>query len=332
MNAFDTVRSSFQARRSGGEARALVIHAEGSWLKSIQDEKFDFFNKLVKHAVTQGFTTRFVAAEGSASKMLLGQDHINIMVGDLPGYGRNLLHAMPSYVWGFWYFDEVGVHWNSSMRFARFAPEQIDRDKAEYFFNGVTGYMLRENVSKFPQEVRMKNPLQPAAAVVFCQEIEGYRNRSHYLSTEQMIRTAASTCKDEKVYVKPHPAQSKMSRKAVLDVAADYQNVVVSDASIHDLIEASRCVVSQNSAAGFEALMHRRCVITCGKSDYWHATLTARRDGDLREALQFGPEAMADFDYAKYLYWFLDRNCLEPAKDEFTKRAWARIKDKMFLS
>ena len=177
----------------------------------------------------------------------------------------------------------------------------------------------------------MKNPLQPAAAVIYCQEIEDSHNRSHYLTTEQMIRTTASTCREELVYVKPHPAQSKPARKAIMDVAADYQNVIVSEASLHDLTEASRVVVTQNSAAGFEALMQRRCVITCAKSDYWHATLTPKRESDLREALQFGPEAMADFPYEKYLYWFLDRNCLEPAKDEFAKRAWARIRDKAFL-
>jgi len=331
VTQMQTMLSAFSNRRTVSEPHALVIHAEGSWLKSIQEEKFDFFTKLIKHATKQGVTTRIVAAEGGSSKLLLDQDHINILVGDLPSYGRGRLHAMPSYIWGFWYLDEVGVHWNSSLRFARFSPQEIDAGKAEYFFNGVAGYMLRENVSKFPQEVRMKNPLQEAAAAIFCQEIEGYRNRSHYLTTAQMIRITAATCRKERVYVKPHPSQTKTERKAIMDIAADYQNVTVSDASIHDLIDSSRMIVTQNSAAGFEALMQKRCVITCAKSDYWHATLTPKKESELREALQFGPEAMSDFAYEKYLYWFLDRNCLEPAKDDFEKRAWARIKDKAFL-
>ena len=326
-----TMLSAFAVRRVATEPHALVIHAEGSWLKSIQEEKFDFFNKLVRHATKQGVTTRIEAANSSASKLLLRQDHINLLVGDLPGYGPGRLHAMPTYIWGFWYLDEVGVHWNSSLRLSRFCAEEIDFDKAEYFFNGVTGYMLRENVSKFPQEVRMKNPMQEAAAVVFCQEIEDYRNRSHYLTTEQMIRTTAATCREEQVYVKPHPSQTKTARKEIMDIAADYQNVTISDASVHDLIDASSMVVTQNSAAGFEALMQKRCVITCGKSDYWHATLTPKKERDLREALKFGPEALADFPYEKYLYWFLDRNCLEPAKDDFEKRVWDRIRDKVFL-
>ncbi len=324
----EQVRSSLSARRIAAAPRSMVIHAEQNWLDGIREDRFDFFTKLVSHATAQGFTTRITAAEGAASKLLLTQDHINIVVGDRPRYGRCILHAMPSYIWGFWYFDEVGVYWNSSLRFARFCPAEIDADKADYFFNGVTGYMLRENVSKLPQEPRMKTPLAPAAAVIFTQDIEDDIDRSHHLTTEQMIRVTAATCPDETVYIKPHPLHSKAMRKAILDIAGEYQNLAVSDASVHDLVAAAERVVTQNSAAGFEALMQRRCVITCAKSDYWHATLTPKRESDLREALTYGPEAMRDFAYEKYLYWFLDRNCLEPAKEAFVKRAWKRIRGK----
>jgi len=327
----EQVRSPLTARRIASETHGLVIHAEGTWLDSIKADKFDFFNKLVKHATKLGVTTRIVAAEGSASKMLLGQDQIHIMVGDLPGYGKGRLHAMPTYVWGFWYLDEVGVHWNSSLRFARFCPEAVDAGNAEYFTNGVAGYMLRENVSKFAQEPRLNAPLPAAAAVIFCQVIEHYANRSWYLSTEEMIRVTARTCADEAVYVKPHPMQSKLTRQAIMTLAAEYPNVTVSDASVHDLTEASRVVVTQNSAAGFEALMQRRCVITCAKSDFWHTTLTPKSERDLADALQFGAEEMADFPYEKYFYWFLHQNCLEPAKPDFAKRTWARVKDKCLL-
>lgn len=326
-----TLRSAFATRRATQEPHALVIHAQGDWLKSIQDGKFEFFTKLVRQATRAGVASRIVSAEGTASRLLLEQDHINIVVGDLPSYGPNRLHALPGYLWGFWYLDEVGVFANSSLRFARFNPDTVDREKAEYFFNGVSGYMLRENVSKLAQEARQQSPLQSAAATVFCQEIEDTPPRSHYLTTEDMIRTAAEACREGRVYVKPHPTQSKLRRKEILAICADYAHVVVSEASVHDLIQASACVVSQNSAAGFEALMQRRCVITCGRCDYWHATLTPKTKKDLSEALTYGPDAMSEFPFAQYFYWFLDRNCLEPAKVEFESRAWARIKEKFFL-
>jgi hypothetical protein len=238
---------------------------------------------------------------------------------------------MPAYVWGFWYLDEVGVYWNSSLRFARFCADQIDADKATYFFNGVSGHMLRENVSKSPQEARLSSPMRPAAAVIYCQELENGDDRCHYLSTEEMIRTTAKAQREALVYVKLHPDQSKAARRHIMAVCNDYPHVKISDASVHDLSQASRVVVTLNSAAAFEALMQKKPVITCARSDFWHATLSARSTGDLREALKYGPEVMASFAYEKFFYWFLGRNCLEPQQEDFAARAWARIREKAYL-
>ncbi len=147
-----------------------------------------------------------------------------------------------------------------------------------------------------------------------------------------MIRTASAHDPTSFVYVKPHPLQSKQARLRVMDIAATLPNVKVIDASVHDLIKASAMVITQNSSTGFEALMQRKPVATCAKSDYWHATLTPRTTDDLSAALTHGAETMRDFDYAGYFHWFLARNCLEPAKDDFAARAWARIRDKLMLN
>ncbi len=328
----EQVRTSMSARRIASEPRSMVIHAEATWLNRSGTTSSTFFTKLMKHATVKGINTRITAAEGARQSCCWIRITSTSWSATAPAMAATACTRCRPIS------GASGISTRSACTGIRrcaspaSAPDQVDADKAEYFFNGVTGYMLRENVSKFPQEVRMKIPLQPAAAVIYCQEIEGYLNRSHYLTTEQMIRTnGARPAATNASMSNRIPSSRKPTRKAIMDIVADYQNVTVSDASIHDLIEASRCVVTQNSAAGFEALMQRRCVITCGKSDYWHATLTPKRESDLREALKYGPEAMADFAYPKYLYWFLDRNCLEPAKDDFVKRAWARIRDKAFL-
>ena len=327
----EQIRSPLAARRLKTQGGTVVFHADQAWLASIRNGEHEFFRKLVPFLTGKGISTRLVDARGAASKVLIGQKNINIIVAGPPGYGPNLLHAMPSYVWGFWYLDEVGTYWNSSLRFSRFCPDQIDVKKAEYFFNGVSGHMLRENISKNPQEARFSSPMRPAAAVIYCQDQEHRENRSHFLSTEDMIRTAAETRRDGLGYVKLHPMQSKPMRRHIMAMCNDYTNVKISDASVHDLSQASRVVVTQNSAAGFETLMQKKPVITCARSDFWHATLTARCTHDLREALMYGPEVMAGFAYEKFFYWFLSLNCLESQQDDFAPRAWARIRDKAYL-
>lgn len=330
----DEVTSTALARSLNRAGRRMVIiHADPRWIAPVLDGSDGFWPRLVGEFAHQGVETRVVRARSRAAEALSDPmaDHVHVVMGDMPSYGRNTLHVDEGYIKGFWYLDEIGVFSNSSLRLGQFCPERVNRGHAEYFFNGVASWMLRENVSKLPQVDRMPDHVEPAGAVIFTQEIEGLRQRSHFMTNEQMIRTAAEYDRSSLVYVKLHPRQSKATRRDLLAVTQDYQNVHVSEASVHDLIEKSRVVITQNSGAGFEALMQKKPVVTCGKSDYRHATLTAKNPGDLRDALDYGPDAMADFPFEKYFYWFLGRNLLEEAKDTFAERAVARIREKAFL-
>lgn len=313
--------------------RLVVVHADSAHLQQIVRGEDGFFPKLVERALRDGIQTRAVKARSRVAEMMsdpaLG--HVHISFGNRPGYAPDLLHVGMGPVRGFWYLDELGVGWNSSLRFGQFAPERIDREAAEYFFHGVTGWQLEHNVSPVDQPPRLDKLPPRARVTLFCQEIEHEPTRSHYLTTEQMMRTIAEHERERLIYVKPHPLQSKPMRRDIMAVAQDYPNVRVTDASVHDLVAAADMVVTQNSRAGFEALMQKRPVVTCAKSDYWQATLTARTPGGLREAMDFGVAAMADFPFEKYFFWYLHRHLLEEAKDDFADRAWERITEKAFL-
>jgi len=250
------------------------------------------------------------------------------MLGDFAEHGRNTLHVMPTYVWGFWYLDETGVHWNSSIRTATFIPEALDAEPAKHFFNGVSGHMLRENVSKKVQDTRVAGDLPEAGAVVYLQQIDGYKNRIHYLDTAEMVSTVAQTLDGKRVYVKPHPDTTSSELASIRNLCTKFGNIVVSNASIHDLTAASRVVVTQNSAAGFEALMQKKPVITCAKSDYWHATLVAETVGDLERLLPKAEAELTRLSFEKYLYWYLHQQCLEPQAEGFEARVWEKLKDR----
>ena len=331
IDTVDTQAAARTLNRSG--RRLVVVHAVSGWYTALATGDNGFFPKLTEELSRQGFAARLVRARSRPADILSDPEagHVHLKIGAMPGLAPDLLHVNQGYIKGFWYLDELGTHAGSSLRFAQFCADRVNRGHAEYFFNGVTGWMLRNNVSNSPQPARQPGLLDPARAVVFTQEIEFQRNRAHYLTNEQMIRTAAEYDRRRLVYVKPHPHQSKAALRDILAVTRDYQNVRVCDASVHDLIEVSGIVVTQNSAAGFEALMQKKPVVTCARADFHGATLTARSAGDLRDALEYGPAAMEGFAYEKFLYWFLARNLLEPAKDGFARRAVARIRDKAFL-
>jgi CDP-glycerol glycerophosphotransferase (TagB/SpsB family) len=93
------------------------------------------------------------------------------------------------------------------------------------------------------------------------------------------------------------------------------------DNSVHDIIRASNVIVSQNSAVGFEALMHRKPVITCAQTDYATASLVSHTAAELRDNIRRAPSHFADFPFEKYFYWFLRLNMQEPQNEDFTARA-----------
>lgn len=305
------------------QSPSVIFHAKDTWLDSVRDEKFDFTRKIATHTSSQGVQSYTVEAATELSTALLDQNHAHIFIGHRPETPHPVLHALPSYVWGFWYLDPKGVNWHSSLASKPFRPNDVDATAAIYFFNGVSGHMLRHNVSKFAQP-NAEADLPAAHAVLFLQEIDSYATPVHHIDTQKMIATVAKST-ERKVYVKLHPAQSDVFRNRYTSICKRFPNVQISDHSIHALTKASDIVVTQNSAAGFEALLQKKPVITCARTDYHHATLVAHTPQELRKALRTAQSTLAGFDYAKYLYWFLSEHMLEPQQDTFETRAWQRI-------
>ncbi|MEM9435529.1 MAG: hypothetical protein AAGA15_00700 [Pseudomonadota bacterium] len=311
--------------------RLFVVHAEEGWLDDVSNGTFDFFTKLSPLLASKGVASVAVRLGSPLSEAMLNQAHIHVIFGNHPAYRPNVMHISPAYIWGFWYLDELGVNWNSSLRMRQFRPDGVDWGHAEWFFNGVASWMIGQNMSRTPQAEAAPHALDPARSVVFCQEIEDRPVREHYLTTEQMIINAGRAAGGGRVYVKPHPAQSAGMRARIDKIAERDPNVVVSEASIHDLIRVSDWVVTQNSAAGFEALLQKKKLITCARSDFHHASLVAKSEEDLRRILREGAAQFDGFQYEKYLYWFLSENCLEPQKEDFAERVWERLREKCMI-
>lgn len=304
--------------------KSIIIHADGDWFDAVLADKFDFFSKLALVAQTNDFAACVVRASDKFEVSTDRPDQIHLHIGARPNHAENMWHVHPSYLYGFWYLDPRGVHHNSSVFAKPFNPAEIDADAARYFFDGVAGYNLRHNRSKFTQAARKPRGAALADSVFYMQEIETYKQPVHYLTSETIIRTLADQALGL-VFVKVHPAQSEAMRHRISALVDTLANAEIKSDSIHDLTANSRIVVTQNSAAGFEALMQKKPVITCAKSDFHHATLVAKTTADLAAAVANASNSLADFPYQKYLFWFLNQNMLESAKPEFSERAWRRL-------
>lgn len=304
-----------------GAGRRLIVHAAESWFEAVRSGRFDFFVKLAATARAEGVQALLVKAERPASLRLLGQRGLHLMIGPRHPVAPHVLHVHPGYLWGFWYLDPEGVNYRSSLTHRPFDPAGIDPQEAAAFGRDLRDRLVAANVSKFPQAARAALP--PAYAAIFVQEIERYGTPVHHIDTETMLRVTAEAAQGAPVLVKLHPAQSPDTAARLTALAASLPGVTITAASLHDIAAAARVIVTQNSAAGFEALVQHRPVITCAVSDYAAATVVARRPADLAQALRDAPARLAAFPYDAFLYWFLRQTQFEPAAPDFAARVWA---------
>ncbi len=301
-----------------GPAPALIVVAGGTWHDAVARGQFDFFALLAATAAALGVRACLAADRPGLAARLAAQGHAVILIGPRRPAGPGILHAHPAYVRGFWVLDPMGVHHASSLGRAPFDPAQVA--DPDWFFDGVAGWMTRQNISKFDQPPRA--PLPAVPAVFFAQEIEHWRTPVHHLSTARILRVLAA---HGPALVKPHPAASPAGLSA-LRAAMAGTALVETRASVHDLAAAAGVVVTQTSAAGFEALMQGARVVTCGATDYGRATLVARTPDALAAALARPDWPVPPATARAFFTWFLRDGCLEPAKADFARRAWDRLR------
>ncbi len=316
------IRKLNNLKQLEGRLAPLIVHASDEWHDRILNGECDFIENLGPTAKAQGYRFLLTHFKSDLSYGVRETNHLQISMGPRRLAGNRMYHAYPSYVPGFWYLDKTGYHWNSGVRHMKFKPEQIDFPAAEYFYNGVSGYFTRNNISSRPQSNRKE--FNPASAFIPLQNIEKYPKKIHFLTSEQIIRTTCATVPG-KVYVKLHPLHNAEERSQWREFCESIPNAEITDASIHDLIAASEIIVSQNSAVGFEAFMYRKPVLTCAECDFHHGTLTCQTTAELAENLRQAKSHFTDFPFEKFFYWFLGQQMLEPQKDEFTELAWKRL-------
>ena len=112
------------------------------------------------------------------------------------------------------------------------------------------------------------------------------------------------------IIYKPHPFENQDANAVInnlIDLPALNNVSIVSDVSIHDLLHLAKGVVTINSGAGFEALIHLKPVVTLGKVDYSAATYECRNIEDIKKSVQFINSPVDELKIKKFIYAYLNR-------------------------
>lgn len=128
-----------------------------------------------------------------------------------------------------------------------------------------------------------------------------------------------------KLVVKRHPKCSLVQVANALETEERKGRIILSNAPIHSLIAGAEAVVTVNSGAGAEALLHLKPVITTGDSDYAAATTLVKTKSDLIDALNRLPGlGVKEDDQKKFLWVYSKRYQVHPNDEEGAK---ARIRE-----
>lgn len=123
----------------------------------------------------------------------------------------------------------------------------------------------------------------------------------------QMLKTIAHYYKNTatKVVVKRHPYCNSLSMQLLIEALVSEGSIIVSDASIHNIIENAKAVFVVNSGVGFEALMHLKPVVVCGQCDYAYAVSNqAKTPAELIQYLETDSFLVDKRKVKKFLYYY----------------------------
>lgn len=306
----------------------LFFHARDRLSEALQAGHFKLMNALSDHARFRGVDVEIITYSPTTQDMAIEHGgHSHIFMDDRPAYGRNAFHCVPSYLHGFWFFDEIGTRNNSLMRVNRFDPRPMAGDYAREFHALLFARFAEANKSKFEQ-APLGMVLEQGSLCFFAQDFKAPRHHLHHMSVPQMIEAAIEAKGNRRLYIKPHPVQTGEELDILTSYHAPERGVEVTQASIHDLLAAAACALTLTSAVGFEAFLHKKPVVLGGQTDFWQNAITATDPGKVAVAMS---EAMdRKWPHEKFLVWYLRQMCVEDANWSLP-RVLERLHRKGFL-
>jgi hypothetical protein len=263
----------------------------------------------IYHELRRGFLARGAEVairhreSGALQNLPAGADFHIVHNGG--GSGACLLNSIVAYLLPYFYFDPLGVYFQSSTYVAQFDPASVSESAAVRRFETLRKRYVVPRVSRYAQtETRLDLP--PGAIAVFLQDWSEPVERARFMSTRAMLQTVIDGADGRPVVVKPHPRNhGPETVELLLWLAEAHPQVLVTEANLHDILQASAVSVSICSSVAIESLLHRKPTILFGKSDLHHCAVTVARGEDWPAALK---KALSqDWPYEAFVYWFFER-------------------------
>ncbi|MDA7472422.1 hypothetical protein N8966_03855 [Candidatus Pelagibacter ubique] len=182
---------------------------------------------------------------------------------------QSVINIKPFYLPDHYYFDKMGYSAWSEITLIEKSKDIINNNDINVFFEKYRNNLAVNNLSKYNQpkldDIKLPNnffflPLQLVDDTV---NILCKHSTINFLKS--LIKIFSKS--NEILVIKRHP-KCKSSKINNILKNLNISNIIILDASIHNLISKCSAVLVNNSGVGFESLFHLKPVYTFGKSDY----------------------------------------------------------------
>lgn len=299
--------------------QSLIFHTKGPHADRLLAGGFRLLGALCDHAARQGWAVEAVEFTPASPGVAAAEQglHLHILMEDFPAFGPRLFHAVPSYLRGWWFFDELATRNNSTIRFQTFDLRMIKAEFATRFADKLRAQFAGRNFSKFTQEDRGAEPVPSGCIAFFAQGFAVPPHQVHYMGILDLARAAIAAKGARPLVIKPHPKNSLAEIEALAALHDPAAGVHVINASIHDILAACDCVVTVTSAVAFEGFLHGKPAVVAGQVDYPQNVITLTDGAKLASAIE---AALAcDWAHDRFVTWYLRHYCLEDRPDSLPK-------------
>lgn len=300
--------------------RVAVLHARPAMAAQIRAGDFGFFNRLIQVLRHQGHHVVITGLYRPPWLGWLSRRAVHLYRGPNRIWRRRRVFSIgKGYIQGYWYIDPAGYRDKSSIGERQFVRDDIPRDPAGILQRRLRRGLLNTGTSTRPQASRGAAVPEGAIAIMLqLRTLFEYR-RGQVCSDAEMVRRVVAARGGRPVVIKLHPFGAKPAvHRAVKDVLDPTGRVTVTEANVHDVLDAASLVVTQTSGAGFEALLHNKNVLLFARTDYITAATKLDRLADLPSAIETA--IAAKVPHARFVYWFLEQNLFRHDAPDFAKR------------
>jgi hypothetical protein len=271
----------------------LRLYLGDKLLRSAQDRSHNFLNQLLSVTEAAGLRTELCSRDQAPSKGLALYHEVRPQDADGLIF-RRMYHGP------FWTIENVNDRWASRVATAAFDPEEIDPNKAETFYNRWQRRVFRGAPGDTSQDGFVYVPLQDHLT----------ERRADQMATPiEMIMAVLHHDPNRRVIVSLHPKVplTLVDQSRLQHIQERFSNLRIQTGGMVDLLQRCDYVVTQNSAVAFNGYFFGKPSILFAKADFHHIALSVEQTGlasAFQKIHQMRPE------YARYVYWFWQRNCI----------------------